>query len=206
MSIGNLLRVVPPPERPGDPFPGPWRDIEAKLGTALPSDYKAFVRAYGRGKFMGHIWIWTPRAWDPYDRLESMAPTVLKLFREDEDFTFPLWPEPGGLLPFGSTLDGDYLAWTTYGSPDDWTVTVLDRGMGYQEAHTYGCGMTDFLAGVATGEIGAPAFHPGILECEHLFIPNPRGPDPVVEIGWRLGPFGGSGTSTSRLGRSQSGS
>jgi hypothetical protein len=195
---------VPPPETPGDPFLGSWRDIEAKLGTALPSDYKAFVRAYGRGQFMEYIWIWTPGAWAPHDRLESMAPTILKLLREDEYFTFPLWPRPGGLLPFGSTLDGDYLAWVTDGSPEAWRVTVLDRGMGFEEAHEYNCDLTDFLAGVATGEIDPPSFQTGMLECEHLFIPDPRGPDPVVQISWRLGPFGaaGSGTSASRLGRS----
>ncbi|MBL8556372.1 MAG: SMI1/KNR4 family protein [Phenylobacterium sp.] len=204
MSIENLTRVVPPPDRPGDPFLGSWRDIEAKLGTALPRDYKAFVRMYGRGQFMEYVWIWTPGAWDHHDRLESMAPTVLRLLKEDEDFPFPVWPEAGGLLPFGSTLDGDYLAWVTHGAPDDWTVTVLDRGMGYQEAHANACGMTDLLAGMATGEIGAPAFHPAILECEHLFSPNPRGPAPIVEMSWWLGPFGaaGSGTSVSRLGRS----
>ena len=204
MSIENLLRVVPPPERPGDPFLGRWLDVEATLGTPLPDDYKALVHVYGRGQFMEYIWIWTPKAYDRYDRLESQAPTVLKLFREDEYFTFPLRPDPGGLLPFGSTLDGDYLAWVTQGSPDTWRVAVLDRGMGYQEVHEYDCDVTDFLAGIATGEIDPPSFQTGMLECDHLFVPNPRGPDPLMKVSWRLGAFGsaGSGTSACRLGRS----
>lgn len=203
MSIENLIRVVPPPATPGDPFPGPWREVEAKLGTLLPSDYKAFVQLYGLGCFMEYLWIWTPRAYTRHVRLELEASSVLKVLGEDEYFSFPLWPEPGGLLPFGVTLDGDYLAWVTRGPPDTWRVTVLDRGMGYEEAHAYDCDLTDFLAGVATGEIDPPSFQSGMLECEHVFVPDPRGPAPLIETSWRLGAFGaaGEGRSICRLGR-----
>lgn len=203
MSIENLSRAVPPPERPGDPFSGLWRDVEAKLGTALPADYKAFVQRYGLGFFMEYLWIWTPGAYSPHVRLEREAPSVLRLFADDEHFPFPLWPAPGGLLPFGVTIDGDYLAWVTKGAPDEWRVTVLDRGMGYEAAHASDCDLTDFLAGLATGEIDPPSFQTGMLECEHLFVPDPIGPPPVVEVSWRLGAFGrsGDGHSVCRLGR-----
>lgn len=205
MSIENLIRVVPPPERPGDPFLGSWREVEAKLGTALPADYKAFVQRYGLGFFVRCLWIWTPRASSRHVRLEQEALSVLRTFREDEYFSFKLWPEPGGLLPFGVTIDGDYLTWVTTGPPDTWRVTVLDRGAGYEVAHAYGLDLTDFLAGLAKDEIDPPLFEgDGFSEEERVFLPDPKGPDPVVEMSWRLGPFGwgGSGTSSSRLGRS----
>jgi hypothetical protein len=201
VSIENLIRAVPAPESPGDPFPGPWRDVEAKLGTALPADYKAFVQRYGLGFFMEYLWIWTPKAYDRHVRLEQEVPSVLKMFREDEYFSFKLWPEPGGLLPFGVTIDGDYLAWATEGPPESWRVRVLDRATGYEVAHAYDCDLTDFLAGVATDTISPPLFESVFFECEHPFIPDPRGPDPLVEVSWRLGPFGGAGRSVCRLGR-----
>src|SRR5258708_11837030 len=37
-----------------------------------------------------------------------------------EDFTYPLFPEPGGQLPWASTGDGDQLCWLTGGEPDNW--------------------------------------------------------------------------------------
>lgn len=201
MSIENLIRVVPPPERPGDPFAGPWREVESKLGTVLPADYKAFVRRFGLGYFMEYLRVWTPRAFDSDWRLEQAAPRAIEVLGEEHDFPFPLWPQPAGLLPFGSTLDGDFLAWVTSGSPDDWHVAVLDRGMGFNEAHVFRCDLTDFLAGLATGQIDPPSFQTGMLECEHLFVPDPRGPEPLVEVSWRVGHFGAEGRSACRLGR-----
>jgi hypothetical protein len=175
--------------------------LEAKLGTALPGDYKAFVLRYGLGFFMEYLWVWTPRAYSRHVRLEHEAPSVLKMLGEDESFSFKLWPKPGGLLPFGMTIAGDYLTWVTEGPPESWRITVLDRGTGYEVAHAYDCDLTDFLAGVATDTIDPPLFQSDFFECEHKFIPDHRGPDPLVEFSWRLGPFGGTGRSACRLGR-----
>lgn len=201
MSIGNLIRVVPPPERPGDPFTGSWREIEAKLGTALPSDYKAFVARYGLGVFMEDVSIWTPRAYKRFMRLEFEAPQGLKILREVEDFRFPLWPEPGGLLPFGTTINSDYLTWRTEGPPDAWRITVVDRGSGFNEVHDHDCDLTDFLTAVAMNELDPPLFEYSFSESERVFTPDPMGPAPLTVMTWRLGPFGDSGHSVSRLGR-----
>lgn len=206
MSIERLARVVPPPERPGDPFVGRWRDVEARLGTPLPGDYKDFVRRYGRGEFMELVRIWTPDAYDRDSRLEVSTPDAIQNLAWDEDFPFPLWPAPGGLLPFGDTIDGDYLCWVTGGPADAWTVAVLDRGMLYDEAHRFSCDMTDFLAGLATGEFAPPSFPDDMLEAldpAHMFVPDSRGPAPLMQVSWRLGPFGsaGEGSSVCRLGR-----
>ncbi len=203
MTIENLIRVVPPPERPGDPFSGSWREIEAKLGTALPSDYKALVALYGLGHFMEDVSIWTPQAYKRFMRLEFEALQGLKILREVDEFLFPLWPEPGGLLPFGTTVYSDYLTWRTEGPPDAWRITVVDRGSGFNEVHDYDLDLTDFLAGVALNEIDPPLFEYSFSESERVFTPDPRGPAPLVVMTWRLGLFGsaGSGQSVSRLGR-----
>lgn len=39
----------------------------------------------------------------------------------------PLWPEPGGFLPFGDSIDGDQLGWLTCGEPDEWPLIFALR-------------------------------------------------------------------------------
>ena len=41
---------------------GPWEPVEAELGTALPQDYKDFVRVYGSGYFMQFLGIYVASA------------------------------------------------------------------------------------------------------------------------------------------------
>ncbi|MFZ3007111.1 MAG: SMI1/KNR4 family protein [Phenylobacterium sp.] len=193
MTIENLIRVVPPPVAPDEAYAGPWEAIEADLGTGLPQDYKDFVRLYGFGSFMEFVGVHVPVSWSPYVRLQSEVRVICDVLRDDEDRPYSLWPEPGGLLPFGKTDFGDYLLWLPRGPPDAWGVVVWDRGMGEYEA--FDCGLTDFLAGLATGDIEPKEFPEDMLPCERLFEPSPPrrpeqgdwGPDLLT------GRFGGEG-------------
>jgi len=174
MTIENLISVVPPPSAPEEAYLGPWEAIEADLGTKLPQDYKDFVRLYGSGRFMEFLGVHVPVSWSPYVRLQSevreICDTIGIVGSADDNLPYPLWPEPGGLLPFGKTDFGDYLFWLPRGPPDDWGVVVWDRGMGHYEA--FDCGLTDFLAGLATGEIEPKEFPENMLPCDRLFEPS----------------------------------
>lgn len=191
MTIHNLIKVVPPPAAPDEAYSGPWETIEADLGTALPQDYKDFVRIYGCGDFMEFLGIHVPVSWSPYVRLQSEVRVICDTLRHLEDCPYPLWPEPGGLLPFGKTDFGDYLFWLPRGPPDAWGVVVWDRGMGEYEA--FDCGLTDFLAGVATGDIDPMGFPEDMLPCDRLFELSPR--RRTEHRGWEpdllTGSFGG---------------
>ncbi|MFC3450510.1 hypothetical protein [Amycolatopsis speibonae] len=48
------------------------------------------------------------------------------MVRDDlpEMVPFALWPEPGGLLEWARTGNGDALYWLTEGEPEDWTTVV----------------------------------------------------------------------------------
>jgi hypothetical protein len=46
---------------------------------------------------------------------------------------------------------------------------VLDRAFGRFE--TFDCDLTDFLAGLAGGEIVPKEFPDELLPCDHLFVP-----------------------------------
>ena len=129
MSIEKLIKIVPPPAKPDYPFSGPWAVIEAYIGTPLPQDYKDFVRLYGSGSFMEFLGVNVPMCRSPYVRLETQIRDIHTYFLKDEDFPYPLWPSPGGLIVFGGTDFGDRLFWLARGAPDDWKVVVWGRGL-----------------------------------------------------------------------------
>lgn len=169
MTIEVLLRAVPPPAEPFEAFDGPWDLIEKALRTALPQDYKDFVRIYGSGYFMELVRIPVARSREPLGRLVTNAEFTSRTFFPEDLGTYSFWPTPGGFIPFGSTDFGDQLLWLPRGEPDNWRVVVWGRGFGTYE--TFDCDMTGFLAGLATGDI-LPEEFPEILPCEHLFTPR----------------------------------
>jgi hypothetical protein len=200
VTIENLIKAVPPPAEPGDPFTGPWAPIEAELGIALPQDYKDFVRLYGLGYFMEFLGIDVPRSRNPNTRLEHQVRLVCDVMREVGGVTHPLWPEPGGLLPFGGTDNGDTLMWLTRGAPEDWKVAALSEDS-FGELEIFDCDLTDFLAGLATGEIQSTVLPDDLLPCDRMFVPDFRPPEDIIQVTWRLGSFGAgaSGSSSCRL-------
>jgi len=209
MSIETLTKVVPSPAMPVEAYDGPWEPIEAELGTGLPQDYKDFVRLYGQGDFMEFLGVHVPNSWSPYVRLVPEVRAVAKVFASfDEDLPYDLWPTPGGLLVFGKTDFGDYLFWLTNGSPDDWTVVVWGRGL--QQFEAFDCSLTDFLAGVAAGDILPDdfpeppydaVFKPGSAtpDRQHLGLGAWEPEKVSFSLSWRLGHFGAGGTGVSSI-------
>jgi len=175
MTIETLIKVVPPPAAPDEAFSGPWEPIEAQLGTALPQDYKDFIRHYGHGEFMEFLGIHVPKCRSPYMRLEAEVHAVRNALLDDEELAYRLWPDPGGLIVFGKTDFGDYLFWLPHGPPEDWRVVVWGRGL--QKFEAFDCDLTDFLAGLATGEIEPEDFPENMLPCDYLFRPSSDWPD-----------------------------
>lgn len=155
MSFIELLAVATPPVNRAAAEVYEWLDVERRIGTPLPSDYKAFIDRYGLGKLGDFIVVFTPSDQSPHVNLgiqiRQKLDTLKQLASEwGEELPYPLYPAPGGLLPFGATDNGDVLYWLTSGSPDRWTVVVNEaRGPDYD--HHY-CSMTTFLAEVISGQ------------------------------------------------------
>jgi hypothetical protein len=211
LTIESLMAVVPPPAAPSQIFRGPWGPVEAKIGRELPPDYKDFVRLYGGGCFFDDtVWINAAGATNSHVRLESQVPLICGTFTAfgDDRLPYRLWPAADGLIPFGGTLDGDYIFWLPEGGPAAWKVVVWGRGL--QEFEVFDCDATDFLAGLVSGEI-LPRQFPELLPCDRLFVPFAPVPDwrrrfavvsaNPLRFSWRLGHYGvgASGASTSRL-------
>ena len=211
MTIERLTAAVPPPAAPSQAFRGPWEPVEARIGCELPPDYKDFVRLYGGGLFFDDlVMINVAGAASPGARLESQVPLICSTFTAfgDDRLAYRLWPASDGLIPFGVTIDGDYIFWLPEGEPASWRVVVWGRGL--QTFELFDCDMTDFLAGLASGAI-LPQEFPELLPCDRLFMPFAPLPDwrrrfavvsaNPLRLSWRLGWYGtgASGVSTTRL-------
>ena len=165
--------VLPPPEyREELPEEGGWERVERELGTRLPKDYKTFIETYGTGSISNFLMIANPFSKNRYVNLLSSARMILDAYRTSranapEYFKDNVFPEENGILPFGSTDNGDVLYWRTLGDPDDWTVTLYEsRG---SEHFAYDGSMTEFLVDLLTGGIVCPTLSTAFAELEPSF-------------------------------------
>ena len=159
MTIGNLIKAAPPATVPVNSFGGPWEPIEAWIGSELPPDYKELVRRYGDGAFLEAFGIYNPACVNPFGRFPYAADRVREMFVRER--SFPMSPQPGGLLAIGESDGGHYILWLTRGPASEWPIVVWgDYGTEGQETETFECDLTDFLAGLITGEIWPRSFGP----------------------------------------------
>jgi len=187
MTIEALIKAIPPPTAPFEAYIGPWQPFETALGTPLPQDYKDFVRLYGSGRWVEFFGISVPVSRSPNLRLVPHAHAVAGMFRAMEEPPYPpypLWPAAGGLLPFGGSDNGDEFFWLSQGAPADWRVVVWDRGM--DEFETLDCDLTDFIAGIVTGEIAPKQFPEDLLPCYCLFRPYSYRDYGEFRMSWRV--------------------
>lgn len=159
----RLERIISPPESPLEvPTDSEWDAYEARLGTPLPGDYINHINQYGTGGFDSFIWIFNPKANNTYFNLLDQAERILLGVRGARDkfgrekIPFRLFPELGGLLPFGTTANGDILYWQTAGEPERWTVVVnASRSADFEELEM---NMSTFLGAVLSGQLRCKAF------------------------------------------------
>jgi len=105
-----------------------WRAIEADI-TPLPNDYKVFLSNYGTGSLDDFFYFFSPIASNPslnlYRQLKSDCDVVRELIAFDDALCYEVYPVTPGLLPFGTTDNGDFIMWHTIGSPDEWPVCIM---------------------------------------------------------------------------------
>jgi hypothetical protein len=81
-----------------------------------------------------------------------------RAFRDENPDKCPylFYPEPGGLLEWAGTDNGDRLCWVTEGEPDAWTVVAYNPRGWYYDAHDTSA--VGFLHGWLSGRITTTAF------------------------------------------------
>lgn len=176
MSLEKLKTILPVPDKiygAGDT--SQWKEAEERLGVKFPSDYKKFLSVYGTGgvgAIYGFIWIYSPftsnenlhffirskEANNAYSTLKQSFPN---------DFPRNLFPEKGGLLPWGVTDNGDGLNWLTSDDPEEWSIVVDD---GYGNSCEYKNSLTEFLYEILSGISTCPLFPDDFLDSELQYI------------------------------------
>jgi hypothetical protein len=172
-TLEQLVRIMPPPEKPLAAS-GDWQAVASTIGTALPSDYMAFIARYGTGRISGFLWVYNPFEENVHLNLLTRYRIILNADRElrksfPDDVPESFFPEPGGLFPWAGTDNGDRLYWRTKGDPEAWSVVVWEsRGPRYE---SYALSMASFLWAWLQGEKKVPVFPPE--DWEPVFGQNP---------------------------------
>ncbi|MFI9045367.1 SMI1/KNR4 family protein [Streptomyces sp. NPDC053427] len=128
----EALRLLSPP--PGTAYlgGGTWEGLFAELGTRLPAEYLTLMSEYGAGCWSEWLRFLTPLRTGERRFLDHVEETtdIYRSLREShpEYHPLPMWPEPGGFLPFANSVDADWLGWLTEGDdPDAWPLIVSPR-------------------------------------------------------------------------------
>ena len=88
----------------------------------------------------------------------------------EEYCPFPIFPEPGGLLPFGVTDNGDVFFWLTDSdNPNHWKIVINETRSA--EFELYDKKLTEFLVGIVNGQIESQIFPREFVDLTKLFIP-----------------------------------
>lgn len=128
-----------------------------ELGTELPADFIEYSCRYGTGC----IFVRDRHRWEMASACRPTFPDYVKEFFEHQDscregcdtshIDLALYPEEGGLLPFGNS-DSTYFAWRTKGHPDDWNVVKLfdyDED-GYRD---FDMNFSEFMGGLVSAKL-----------------------------------------------------
>jgi hypothetical protein len=154
-AIDQLTEGFPSPERAIERgIEDDWPEVQERIGSVLPRDYKDFINSYGSVYVNRFLQVHNPFSERPFVNLYRQVARTLSAWRELKTghgsalCPYPLWFEPGGLLPWGLSDNGDGLFWLTEGHPDQWTVVLNERGGDGFEV--FGGSMVEFLIAFLT--------------------------------------------------------
>lgn len=168
-ELGLITKVLPKPKKPIG-LERSWKDVEQELGLQLPTDYKQFVDLYGSGLICDSVSIWNLRDKvifnKPLPDILSGKGSVIAIYEyvrsQGYDWSYKMFPQPGGLLPFAAINDVHNLNWLTVGLPDKWDV-VYWFSDGLEFIHLKGDTFSRFLMKVLRkqeAESVLPSFEP----------------------------------------------
>lgn len=108
-----------------------WAAVEARLGTALPGDYKRLVEIFGgEGAFDGFLRLQVPDAPSAGSDIVRHTEWLGEWARTRGGGLwepYPVYPAPGGVLQWAGTEQADQVYWLTDGpDPDRWPVLAQE--------------------------------------------------------------------------------
>jgi hypothetical protein len=134
--------------------PAAWSTLEAYLGLELPSDYKAFLDAYGSGLIANTLTVTHPACVeDAIAHQTHLQENFVALYDEamafgaasDGQYPYPFHPVPGGLIYWGSggpRNENEQFFLPGGPDPDSWKIVSLVRK---KAAHIHDGSFVTFL-------------------------------------------------------------
>lgn len=122
---------------------GTWPSLEKSVGTPFPADYKRFIEHYGTGVINHGFFVTNYVEWPTYaTELAKERQRSLQGF--SNPFPFKVFPDSGGVFPWGVATDFWEFFWLREGHPNDWSIVAAcpPNDVWY---HFPGKGMTQFL-------------------------------------------------------------
>ncbi|WP_369033167.1 SMI1/KNR4 family protein [Streptomyces adonidis] len=130
-----------------------WSDLESRLGTRLPGDFKEFCEVFGAGEFSGYLEVYASSGGPSLKVIDWLEDINLTL-REDPEAVETFLPygiyTPGGkgLLPWGGTVNASEFGWfVDGGSPEEWRVVAQEEMGGWKK---FEMSMSEFVFRVLT--------------------------------------------------------
>lgn len=175
MRLDELLKVLRAPIHPVETRgPREWVEIEAKLGTGLPEDYKVFMDLFGTGTINEFLVIFNPFSSNRFVNLIDRAFLDFEGLAESrtrwpELFVYDRFPSPAGLLPAGTTHNGEMIYWKTLGHPNEWPLVIFE-GRGPKCA-SYSLRLTEFLGRLLDHSLQCEVLPPDFPTWPVVFAP-----------------------------------
>jgi hypothetical protein len=162
MSLSQLIRIAPPPATPIETgSTKKWRQVERRIGTPLPTDYKNFIDRYGTGCFNNLVIPYNPFAKSETVNLIQALDAHHHANRQTRRmgdpswsavYPFDLFPAADGVLPWGTTANfGEIFLWQVSGPPETWVTIAYNLRNG--EYEVWKLPFTTFLAKLLMKEI-----------------------------------------------------
>ena len=134
-----------------------WIVFQKNYNCKFPSEYKKFIDTYGTGSINDFLWILTPYESNKEINLFHKAEVMRTSYNYMKDmfpgdFNYSIYPEEGGLLPWGYTDNGDELF---FDLKNEFIVVIETR---YSDVYKYKMGMVEFLYKLFTKKIKCNAF------------------------------------------------
>ncbi|MFD5634495.1 hypothetical protein ACFWJM_10180 [Streptomyces sp. NPDC127077] len=188
-SLDELQALLGAPAR-RQSNPADWDEVERHIGSALPSDFKRFLDAYGSGVISGELVVFHPTGSSPL--LTRMRKTHQRfterrdraLSRGDsEHIPYPFHPAPGGLISWGYDCSGDeHFFLPCAPDPDRWKIVTMVHEEGCE---TFDGPFSDFALTFVRQLLDVDRYHG--IEPEALEFLEPEDLEELVANG-EIGP------------------
>lgn len=134
-----------------------WPSIESSLGLRLPDDYKKLIEIFPDGDFEGQLRINRPGdSNEPPNEFLGYYAWRLHDMRElrglGHPIPYPIFPEPGGLLPWASGPRAEPFFWLTNSeNPNSWPIVTTNHD--FSQWRQFSGSACELLMEIMTGDI-----------------------------------------------------